>query len=152
MSYIGPDTESALRRVDAGSERGELELEWETGLSGDARAVDAALSQSKALPIRFVLKSLGRQSVPGLYRFFTPDGRFYTGMAVDLRHRILQHLWCLSHFGIETRHHRLVLCRMPGKSGEQVRAIEAAINGHHKNNSFRLNRTTELEFLELSGL
>jgi hypothetical protein len=41
---------------------------------------------------------------------------------------------------------------MPGKSGEQVRAIEAAINGHHKNNSFRLNRTTELEFLELSGL
>jgi predicted GIY-YIG superfamily endonuclease len=150
--YIGPDTEYALRRVRAGSEREQLEFEWEAGLRGDALAVDAALSRSKALPIRFVLKSLGRQPVPGLYRFFAADGRFYTGMATDLRQRIIQHLWCLSHFGIETRDHRLVLCRMPGKINEQIRAIEAAINRHHNDNASRLNRTTELEFLELSRL
>jgi peptidoglycan hydrolase-like protein with peptidoglycan-binding domain len=150
--YIGPDTESALRRAGDGSEREQLEFEWEAGLRGDALAVDAALSRRKALPIRFVLKSLGRQPVPGLYRFFTADGRFYTGMATDLRQRIIQHLWCLSHFGIETRNHRLVLCRMPGKTNEQIRAIEVAINRHYKDNSSRLNKTTELEFLELSRL
>jgi hypothetical protein len=150
--YIGSDTESALRRVSAGSEREQLEFEWEAGLRGDALAVDGALSRSRALPIRFILKSLGRQPVPGLYRFFTADGRFYTGVAGDLRQRIIQHLWCLSHFGIETRNHRLVLCRTPGKTNEQIRAIEVAINRHHKDNSFRLNRTTELEFLALSRL
>jgi predicted GIY-YIG superfamily endonuclease len=150
--YIGPDTESALRRVGAGSERQQLEFEWEAGLRGDALAADAALWRSKALPIRFVLKSLGRQQVPGLYRFFAADGRFYTGMATDLRQRIIQHLWCLSHFGIEAKDHRLVLCRMPGKTKEQIRDIEAAINRHYKDDGRRLNRTTELEFLELGSL
>ena len=51
--YIGSDTESALRRVSAGSEREQLEFEWEAGLRGDALAVDGALSakQSAAHPI-----------------------------------------------------------------------------------------------------
>jgi hypothetical protein len=152
--YIGPDTESALRRVGAGPEREQLEFEWEAELRDDALAVDAALSWSEALPIPSVLKQLGRQPVAGLYRFFTADRRFYTGMASDLRRRIIQHLWCLSHLGIETRNHRLVLCRMPGKTGEQIRAIEVAINSYHKinNPSLLLNRRTELEFLELSSL
>ncbi|MET4420579.1 MULTISPECIES: peptidoglycan-binding protein [Bradyrhizobium] len=150
--YIGPDTEAALRRVGAGSESEQPEFERETGSGDDVLAVDAALSRSKALPIRFVLKALGRPPVPGLYRFFAADGRFYTGMATDLRRRIIQHLWCLSHFGMETKNHRLVLCRMPGKTSEQIRSIEAAINRYHKNNSLRLNRTTELEFIQLSRL
>jgi hypothetical protein len=150
--YIGPDTESALRRAGAGPDREQLEFEYETGLRGDALAVDTALSRRRALPIKFVLKSLGRQPVPGLYRFFTADGKFYTGMATDLRQRIMQHVWCLSHLGIETRNYRLVFCRMPGKTGEQIRAIEAPINKHYADNCSRLNRRTELEFLELSRL
>jgi predicted GIY-YIG superfamily endonuclease len=147
--YIGPDTESALRRVGADSQGGELEFEWVSELSGDALTTDTALSQSRAQPIRFVLKSLGKQPVPGLYRFFTADGRFYTGMAIDLRRRIIQHLWCLSHFGVGTKNHRLVLYRMPGKTSDQIRVIEVAINRYNKNNALRLNKTTELEFLEL---
>jgi len=149
--YIGPDTESALRRVRADSQGGELEFEWVSELSGDALTTDTALSQSRAQPIQFVLKSLGKQPVPGLYRFFTADGRFYTGMAIDLRRRIIQHLWCLSHFGVGTKNHRLVLYRMPGKTSDQIRVIEVAINRYHKNNALRLNKTTELEFLELSN-
>ena len=150
--YIGPDTEAALRRVGTGSGSNEFEFEWEFELSGDALAADRALSQSRALPIRFALKSLGKQTIPGLYRFFANDGRHYTGMAADLRRRIIQHLWCLSHLGVETKNHRLVLYRMDGKTAEQVRSVEASINKHYKGKNVRLNATTELEVLELSNL
>jgi len=153
--YIGPDTDAALRRVGSSERREfEFELEWESELTGDALTADTALSRSKALPIKFALQTLGTQSVPGLYRFFTTDGKAYTGMATDLRRRIIQHMWCLSHFGVPTKGHRLVLYRMPGKTKDQIRPVEFDINKH--NMTFKptetLNKRAELEMLELLNL
>jgi len=159
--YIGPDTDAALRRVDGGSEIGELELEWELELTPDARTAESALGKTRAKPIGAVLRQLRAQEastgkpVPGLYRFFAEDNRFYTGMAAkDLRRRILQHAWCLSHLGIAKRNYRLALYPMSGKNRDQIRAIEIAINQHHRNKNphLLLNAQTELEFLELSNL
>jgi predicted GIY-YIG superfamily endonuclease len=153
--YIGPDTDAALRRVDGGAEIGELEFEWELELTPDARTAESALGKTRAKSIKAALSGLQKAPVPGLYRFFAEDNRFYTGMAAkDLRRRILQHAWCLSHLGIAKRNYRLALYPMPGKSRDQIRAIEKAINQHHKdkNPRLRLNVNTELEFLELSNL
>src|SRR5262249_37442571 len=91
--YVGPDTDAALRRIDGGSDIGELEL------SSEESAADSALGKSRATTIGAALKRLrdaearaGGKPVPGLYRFFAEDGRFYTGMAEkSLRARILQH-------------------------------------------------------------
>jgi hypothetical protein len=157
--YIGPDTDAALRRVDGGSEIGELELE----LSPEASVADSALGRTlaKAKSIGAALKQLrdaeavAGKPVPGLYRFFAQDSRFYTGMAEkNLRTRILQHLWCLSHLGISRKNFLLALYPMPGKTREQIRDIEKAIIEHHKNKNphLVLNVRTELEFLELSNL
>jgi predicted GIY-YIG superfamily endonuclease len=148
--YIGPDTEAALRRAAREGEQGELEFEWE--LSGDALTAENALSAAKAVPVAAALKSLGKEKVPGLYRFHASNGRFYTGMAIDLRRRIVQHLWCLSHFGKSARGFRLALHRLPNLTEKQIRALESAINEHHRNNSNRLNKVTELEVLELSEI
>jgi len=155
--YIGPDTDAALRRVDGGSEIGALELE----LSPEASVADSALGWTLAKPIGVALKRLrdaeavAGKPVPGLYRFFAQDRRFYTGMAEkDLRTRILQHLWCLSHLGISRKNFCLALYLMPGKTCEQILGIEKAIIKHHKNKNPQLvlNVRTELEFLELSNL
>ena len=151
--YIGPDTEAALRRLDTGGPGSELEFELEFELSPDARAAEYALSNARhAVPIDTALKSLGRATIAGLYRFFRADGRFYTGMAMDLRRRIVQHLWCLSHFGVSSKNFKLNLYRMPGAHYEQVRLLESSINRHHANTDRRLNRNTELEFQELAQI
>lgn len=150
--YVGPDTDAALRSASAGSESGEFELESAFELSSDALAVDAALSPRNARPVPNALRSLGKQPGPGLYRFFTADGRFYTGMSMDLRRRILENLWCLSHLNVQTRNYRLVFCRMPDKTKSKIRSIEEAINKHHENDGLSLNKTAELEFLELSNI
>jgi predicted GIY-YIG superfamily endonuclease len=149
--YIGPDTEAALRRAGRDGEPGESEFEWE--LSGDALTAESALSAARAVPVASALKSLGsRTKVAGLYRFHASGGRFYTGMTMDLRRRIQEHLWCLSHFGKSPRSYRLALYPMPGATQQQVRALERAINEHHKDNANRLNKVTELEVLELGEI
>ncbi|HKA78505.1 MAG TPA: peptidoglycan-binding protein [Xanthobacteraceae bacterium] len=158
--YIGPDTEAALRRVDGGSEIGELEFE----LSPAAQLADSKLKKTQAKPIKDALICLARAGKPvrGLYRFFAPkdpqfkDNRFYTGMATDLRRRILEHLWCLSHLGISEKNYQLAFYPMLDTTPkQQIRKIEKAINEYHKSGENRdlvLNVRTELEFLELSNL
>lgn len=150
--YIGPDTDAALRRAGSG-EQTELS-ELESQLSGAAQVADAALDRSRAGPIRQTLGFLGKVPVPGLYRFHAASGRFYTGMATDLRRRILQHLWCLSHFGVSERNYRLAIHRMPGQSEAQIRAIERTINAHYRSNNPGkvLNAQTELEVMELNEI
>ena len=149
--YIGPDTEAALRRVGAKRSRDDGPFEAEFELSGAAGAAERALSRTNAAPIDTALRSLGKAPVAGLYRLHASDGRFYTGMSIDLRKRILQHAWCLSHLGQSMKPFTLALHRVPGASGLQLRAVEKSINAHHKqtNNQNRLNTLTELEFLEL---
>ena len=148
--YIGPDTEAALRRAARDGEPGESEFEWE--LSGDALTAENALSAAQAVPVASALKSLGRTKVAGLYRFHASGGRFYTGISTDIRRRIVQHLWCLSHFGKSARSYRLALYPLPGATQQQVRVLERAINEHHKDNANRLNKVTELEVLELGEI
>jgi predicted GIY-YIG superfamily endonuclease len=151
--FIGPDTEAALRRVRRDGEQREFEFEWE--LSGAALTAENALAASKAVPVESALKtlkSLGKDKIAGLYRFHTSTGKFYTGKAVDLRRRIIQHMWCLSHFGKTTRGMRLALYIMKDTPEAQVRALEKKINEHHKDNGNRLNKVTELEVLELNEI
>ncbi len=153
--FIGPDTEAALRRVRRNSEQREFEFEWE--LSGAALTADNALALSKAVPVASALKSLralGKDKIAGLYRFYTSAGKFYTGKAMDLRSRILQHMWCLSHLGKTTRGMKLALYPMKGSTDAQVRPLEKKINEHHmKNNKENLlNKVTELEVLELNEI
>ena len=150
--YIGPDTEAALRHAAGEDGQGELGSEWEFELTGNAQTAENALAAAKAAPVASALQSLGKARIPGLYRFHAPDGRFYTGMAVDLRRRIVQHMWCLSHFGKSARGYRLALYRMPGMTEAQIRALERAINAHHQNDDKRLNKVTELEVLELNDI
>jgi hypothetical protein len=151
--YVGPDTEAALRRVGGGAESRELEFEWEFELTGEAKAVDNALSWERAQPYRMVLKKLGKTAIKGIYRFYAPDRRFYTGMATDLRRRIIQHVWCLSHLGAPTEHYKLV-CKAMDKSPPEIREIERAINKHNMKFRFNesLNKRAELEILELENL
>ncbi len=148
--FIGPDTETALRRVRSDREQREFEFEWE--LSGAALTAENALAVTNAKPVELVLKSLGKQKIPGLYRFHTSTGKFYTGKAVDLRRRLVQHMWCLSHFGKTARGMKLALHLMKDATEAQVRALEKKINEHHKNDNNRLNRVTELEVLALNEI
>lgn len=39
-------------------------------------------------------------SVPGLYRIFSGRTLVYVGQSVNLRHRLMQHLWCLTHLRV----------------------------------------------------
>lgn len=148
--FIGPDTEAALRRVRRDREQREFEFEWE--LSGEALRAENALAVANAKPVALVLKALGNQKIPGLYRFHTSTGKFYTGKAVDLRRRLIQHMWCLSHFGKTARGMKLALHLMRDATEAQVRALEKKINEHHKNDNNRLNRVTELEVLALNEI
>ena len=153
--FIGPDTEAALRRVRRETEQREFEFELE--LSGDALTADNALAMSRAVPIASALKSLralGTGKIAGLYRFYTSAGKFYTGMSMDLRPRILQHMWCLSHLGRTTRGFKLALYPMKGFTDAQIRPLEKRINEHHLKNSEGkvLNKVTELEVLELNEI
>ena len=119
--FIGPDTESALRRVWRDSEQREFEFEWE--LSGEAPTAENALGVANAKPVELALKSLGKQKIAGLYRFHTSTGKFYTGKAIDLRRRLIQHMWCLSHFGKTARGMKLALYLMKDATDTQVRAL-----------------------------
>jgi peptidoglycan hydrolase-like protein with peptidoglycan-binding domain len=142
--YVGPDTDAALRRV-GDSSGSELEFEWEFELSGEAKKANAILAQAKDVKLVRPLPS-----VPGLYRFYTPGGKFYTGMAAkNLRGRILQHLWCLSHLGLTDRGYRLAVYPMDPKTPKQVvRALEKQINQYHIPLGKALNRRAELELQE----
>jgi peptidoglycan hydrolase-like protein with peptidoglycan-binding domain len=145
--YVGPDTDAALRRMGQGSESGELEFEWESELSGEAKMADAKLAQARDVKL---VKPF--PAVPGLYRFYAPDGRFYTGMATrNLRGRILQHLWCLSHFGLTNQNYRLAVYEMRRRDPNDVRALEKQINRYHiaNNPGQALNKRAELELQEL---
>ncbi len=94
-AMIGPDTEAALRRVRSRLRKRTTRVRTGDRIgrrcsSGGCRTVAGA----KRCPSGLSSRALGRPPVPGLYRFFAADGRFYTGMATDLRRRIIQHLWC----------------------------------------------------------
>jgi hypothetical protein len=151
--FIGPDTLAALQRA-AASGSGEAEFAEYGELSGPAATAEAALADKRgARSVASALKSLGRTPVPGLYRFFHPDGRFYTGISVDLRRRLIQHAWCLSHFGVSLGAYRVTLYRLPGADFARLRAVETAINQHHRQSgSPLLNKATELEIQELASM
>jgi peptidoglycan hydrolase-like protein with peptidoglycan-binding domain len=143
--YVGPDTDAALRRV-GGAGRGELEFEWEFELTGEAKNANAKLARAKDVELVKPLKP-----VPGLYRFYAPGGKFYTGMAAkSLRGRILQHLWCLSHLDVSDKGYRLAVYEMPGKNPKEIRALEKQINEYHiaNNRGRTLNKRAELELQE----
>jgi len=138
--YVGPDTDAALRRARSDSSGSELEFE----LSGEAKQADAILAQAKDVKLVRPLNP-----VPGLYRFYTPGGKFYTGMAAkNLRGRVLQHLWCLSHLGLTDQGYRLAVYEMRGRTPAEVRALEKQINQHHIGRGQALNRRAELELRE----
>ena len=97
--YIGPDTDAALRRADGGSEIGELEFERESELAGDCswaivgcQKACAGHHRSSPRPTRTA------GTVPHLSN---RDGGFYTGCSLDLRERIIQHLWSLNNLGVD---------------------------------------------------
>jgi putative peptidoglycan binding protein len=152
--YVGPDTEAALRRVGAKHGRDDSRFEAEFELTGAAGTAEKALAPANATPIDSALRALGKTPVPGLYRFHAPDGRFYTGQSIDLRRRILQNAWCLSHLGQSVRPFKIAFHRVPGADETKLRTLEKAINAHQKrtNNRNRLNTLTELEFLELENI
>jgi len=153
--FIGPDTIDALRRAgeqpsgEEGQAR-ELEVAGEGELPGPALMAENALAdRSKAHSVDGALKILAGAPTRGLYRFIHPRRGFYTGMSTDLRRRILDHVLCLSHFGMSPKPWLITLYPMPGISEPSIRAVEKAINEHHKMlGSKMLNKNKELELLE----
>ena len=121
--YIGPDTEAALRRVGGGSESRRAGVRM--GVRADRRRVELRTARCRrARPCRSHLPSSrsASRTIPGLYRVFHHRWPgFYTGKATDLRRRISPASVVSFSFGVRTKGHRLVLYRMPGKTGDQVR-------------------------------
>jgi len=162
--FVGPDTIDALRvgagpagpAPRAGAADAPEELFGELELTGNAAAADATLARAASAPtIAAVLKSLaGQPPVPGLYRLHRlRDGSFYTGISMDLRRRIREHALCLGHTGEPLAGWRVTLYPMPGSDENTIRAVERAINQHHKQlGSKLLNTNTELELMELEML
>lgn len=151
--FIGPDTLAALQRA-AASGGVEAEFAVHGELAGAAASAEAALADTRrAQSIAAALKSLKGAPVPGLYRVLHPDGRFYTGISIDLRRRLVQHAWCLSHFGVSLTGYQVTLHRLPGADHARLRALEVTINRHHRQRgSPLLNKATELEIQALASM
>lgn len=170
--FVGPDTIAALQRSggqrpDAAAEGAEFEFlgEFETSAEKKARedarsasvepareVAERALVTSKPSSIEATVNNLGNKPQRGLYRLTHPNGRFYTGMSIDLGPRIKAHAWCLSHLGKSVKPWRVTLYLMPPPATEaSIREVEWAVNRYHQLNLNlkRLNKVNELELLEL---
>jgi predicted GIY-YIG superfamily endonuclease len=141
FEYLG-ELESAKQEAEAAARAVAAEPAREA-----AEAVLANVSQASS--IQKAVKDLGSTARKGLYRLIDPNGRFYTGMSVDLRPRILNHAWCLSHLGKSVKPWRVTVYQMPGADKTAIRNVEWAINRYHEANPKRLNKQTELELFEL---
>lgn len=125
---LGPDTVDALRRACRGG-------------GGNEEEISAALQQmppSQRPNFRYVgaLSSIPRtltENGPGLYMilFKRIGGRpekAYVGISKNLKDRLLQHLWCLTHLGLPADGHRVFIAPRPGATRRQLKAAEKAVN------------------------
>lgn len=148
--FVGPDTIDALRNAGA-PPSSEFEFESAPASAGPASIAEAALADMHgAMSIAAALGTLGSTPTPGLYRLFRPDGRFHTGIALDLQRRIKHHVLCASHLGLSLKHWRVTLYPMPNATAPALRGIETAIKHHHEQlGSATLNKHAAQELREL---
>jgi hypothetical protein len=179
--YIGPDTESALRRVDGGAEIGELEFETESELTDPIdRMVDNLLwtgtrilftrTPPSQIPVNGPMSGTSLDRIPekpGWYRIFSPsnemfpNGGFYTGSTQRLRKRLGQHFNCLRHLGVDYRRYMLAFVtadqiKIPIGSRLDIGKTEYRINQHYRGRpASKGNRQVlniaELEFPEMES-
>jgi hypothetical protein len=68
---------------------------------------------------------------PGIYTLYKNGQRLYVGRANQLRRRLQQHLWCLTHLKLGVGRFHVKLTPMRGATPAQLGRVEAAVIGRH---------------------
>jgi hypothetical protein len=97
-----------------GEDEGEL---WRGAPEGEV-GLEVALPEAIADP---------RSAGPGIYTLYRNRQRLYVGRANNLRRRLQQHLWCLTHLGVGATDYTVKLTPMRGASAAQLGRVEAAV-------------------------
>jgi hypothetical protein len=100
----------------------EVELESWRGAPEGVVASEVTLPQAIADP---------RAASPGIYTIYRQGQRLYVGRARQLRRRLQQHLWCLTHLGVGVEGYSVKLTPMHGASPAQLQRVEAAVIGRY---------------------
>jgi hypothetical protein len=68
-----------------------------------------------------------RSSSPGVYTIYKGQRHLYVGKSRDLRRRLQQHLWCLTHMGVDLGEYSVKLTPMRGATPDQLQRVESAV-------------------------
>lgn len=107
---VGPDTDEVLHETCRGVRSAE---ESEAAWAGEVSFAQA-INDPKA-------------NGPGIYTLYKGGRRIYVGQSQNLKRRLQQHLWCLTHMDVEPGHYRVKLTPMTGAGPEKLRRVESAV-------------------------
>jgi hypothetical protein len=68
-----------------------------------------------------------RANSPGVYTIYKGQRHLYVGKSRDLRRRLQQHLWCLTHMGVDLGEYSVRLTPMRGATPNQLQRVESAV-------------------------
>src|SRR5262245_19401155 len=80
----------------------------------------------------------------GVYRILRQGNLIYVGQANNLRRRLMQHLWCLTHMQVATAPYTFRYALMPGSTALSRLGIERRIIDFHQRRG-RLLQQREME-------
>lgn len=103
----------------------------------------ATLRWSAAKPLKLANQASPR---PGLYRIFRAGNQVYVGKASNLKSRLIQHRWCLTHFdaGRSLGHYTYSVAEMIGSTDRRRTRVERSRIDWHKQRG-RLTHQKELD-------
>jgi predicted GIY-YIG superfamily endonuclease len=112
--YVGPDTMAALQqacrksRPDEQSPEEQSEVAWPAEIS-----FNAAINHARA-------------NGPGIYTLYHKGRRFYVGKSQNLKRRLQQHLWCLTHMNVSPASYKVKLTPIQ-RSPDKLAKVESAV-------------------------
>jgi hypothetical protein len=68
-----------------------------------------------------------KANAPGIYTIYRNRQRLYVGKARNLRRRLQQHLWCLTHLGVAANDYTVKLTPMQGATPDQLQRVESTV-------------------------